>query len=87
MVLGKTYKDLSTGRYLTREEQATCDGKKDVVKNWEKMSKSKYNGADPQTVIEEYGADTVRVFMLFKVNSPASVPFKVVLVQSFVCWI
>ena len=30
-----------------------------------KMSKSKNNGIDPQTVIDQYGADTVRVFMMF----------------------
>ena len=30
-----------------------------------KMSKSKNNGIDPQAVIEQYGADTVRLFILF----------------------
>lgn len=30
-----------------------------------KMSKSKNNGIDPQTVINTYGADTVRLFMMF----------------------
>ena len=30
-----------------------------------KMSKSKNNGIDPQTAIEKYGADTVRVFTMF----------------------
>ena len=29
------------------------------------MSKSKHNGVDPQTLIEEYGADTARLFMMF----------------------
>lgn len=33
---------------------------------WEKMSKSKYNGVDPDPIITQYGADTVRLFMLFK---------------------
>ncbi len=31
----------------------------------EKMSKSKNNGVDPNTIINQYGADTVRLFMLF----------------------
>lgn len=31
----------------------------------EKMSKSKNNGIDPQTMIETYGADTCRLFMMF----------------------
>lgn len=30
-----------------------------------KMSKSKNNGIDPQVMIEKYGADTVRLFMMF----------------------
>ena len=29
------------------------------------MSKSKNNGVDPQALIEEYGADTARFFMMF----------------------
>lgn len=31
----------------------------------EKMSKSKNNGVDPQAIIEHYGADTARLFMMF----------------------
>ncbi|QGU32042.1 leucine--tRNA ligase [Thermochromatium tepidum] len=31
----------------------------------EKMSKSKNNGVDPQTLIERYGADTVRLYIIF----------------------
>jgi leucyl-tRNA synthetase len=31
----------------------------------EKMSKSKNNGVDPQDLIEKYGADTARLFMMF----------------------
>lgn len=30
-----------------------------------KMSKSKNNGIDPQVMVEKYGADTVRLFMMF----------------------
>jgi leucyl-tRNA synthetase len=29
------------------------------------MSKSKNNGVDPQTLVEKYGADTARLFMMF----------------------
>ncbi|QJQ93996.1 MULTISPECIES: leucine--tRNA ligase [Halomonadaceae] len=31
----------------------------------EKMSKSKNNGVDPQSMIDRFGADTVRLFMMF----------------------
>ncbi len=30
-----------------------------------KMSKSKNNGIDPQAMVEKYGADTIRLFMMF----------------------
>lgn len=36
-----------------------------VLKDGAKMSKSKGNTVDPQALIERYGADTVRLFMLF----------------------
>lgn len=69
MVQGKTYIEKSTGRYLTKEEQVSPHLKKEDIKEaWEKMSKSKYNGVDPQDVIKEYGVDTVRVFTLFKAS-------------------
>ncbi len=70
-MLGKTYREKSSGRYLTKEEQATYHNEKwHIDESWEKMSKSKYNGVNPQEVINQYGADTVRVFMLFKVVFP-----------------
>jgi leucyl-tRNA synthetase len=36
-----------------------------VLKDGSKMSKSKGNTVDPQPLIERYGADTVRMFMMF----------------------
>lgn len=36
-----------------------------VLKDGSKMSKSRGNTVDPQQLIEEYGADTVRLFILF----------------------
>ena len=36
-----------------------------VIKDGVKMSKSKGNAVDPNDLIEEYGADTVRLFSLF----------------------
>ncbi|MBD8007943.1 MULTISPECIES: leucine--tRNA ligase [Acinetobacter] len=41
------------------------DGQDVVVGGQEKMSKSKNNGIDPQSIIDQYGADTARVFMMF----------------------
>ena len=41
------------------------DGQPVVIGGTEKMSKSKNNGVDPQAIIDEYGADTARLFMMF----------------------
>ncbi len=41
------------------------DGLPVEIGGTEKMSKSKNNGVDPQTMIEQYGADTCRLFMMF----------------------
>jgi leucyl-tRNA synthetase len=41
------------------------DGQPVVIGGIEKMSKSKNNGVDPQALIDQYGADTARLFMMF----------------------
>ena len=51
------------GRILSAKY--TGDGQEVVVGGQEKMSKSKNNGIDPQSIIDQYGADTARVFMMF----------------------
>jgi leucyl-tRNA synthetase len=43
--------------------QLLCQGM--VLKDGAKMSKSKGNTVDPQALIEKYGADTVRLFIMF----------------------
>ena len=48
-----------TGATLKQDQQAV------IVGNIEKMSKSKNNGVDPQTLIDQYGADTVRLYTMF----------------------
>jgi len=42
-----------------------ADGLPVVIGGIEKMSKSKNNGVDPQELIEKFGADTARLFMMF----------------------
>ncbi len=41
------------------------DGQPVEMGGIEKMSKSKNNGVDPQSMIDKFGADTVRLFMMF----------------------
>lgn len=59
----------------TRDEKGriisavSSDGHQLVHAGMTKMSKSKNNGIDPQAMVELYGADTVRLFMMFA--SPA----------------
>jgi valyl-tRNA synthetase len=59
MVMASTY---FTGKIPFREVYINA-----IVRDAEgrKMSKSKGNTVDPQRMIEEYGADTVRLFMMF----------------------
>ncbi|VVE50135.1 Leucine--tRNA ligase [Pandoraea iniqua] len=42
-----------------------ADGGDVVLGGIEKMSKSKNNGVDPQSLIDQYGADTARLFVMF----------------------
>ncbi len=42
-----------------------ADGEPVIIGGTEKMSKSKNNGVDPQAIIDQYGADTARLFTMF----------------------
>ena len=72
MVQAVTYKNRSTGKYIPAAEVTDPSDPRDPISGepletfFEKMSKSKYNGVDPAQVIERYGADTARMFILFK---------------------
>jgi leucyl-tRNA synthetase len=72
MVQGITYKNSHTGKYIAPADVADPSDPRDPVTGdpletfYEKMSKSKYNGVDPAVVIDKYGADTARMFILFK---------------------
>ncbi|MGM0564364.1 MAG: leucine--tRNA ligase [Pseudomonadota bacterium] len=50
------------GRVIRATERAS--GAEVTCAGVSKMSKSKNNGVDPQSMIEQYGADTVRLFMM-----------------------
>lgn len=71
MVQGITYKNRNTGKYFPPSQVSPSNpqdpetGEKLEV-FYEKMSKSKYNGVDPLEVMGKYGADTARMFILFK---------------------
>ncbi len=71
MVCHETYKD-AAGNWLLPEE-VELDGDKPALRDGggpvtvgrsEKMSKSQKNVVDPESIIDAYGADTARLFML-----------------------
>ncbi len=72
MVQGITYRNPHSGRYVPPAEVADPDDPRDPIDgqslevSFDKMSKSKHNGVDPAAVIDRYGADTARMFILFK---------------------
>ncbi|MDG7055493.1 MAG: leucine--tRNA ligase [Wolbachia endosymbiont of Menacanthus eurysternus] len=65
MVCHVTYKD-ENGKWLFPEEakELMAQGAEVQVGKVEKMSKSKKNTVDPNFIIEKYGADTARLFVL-----------------------
>ncbi|MBW4571290.1 MAG: leucine--tRNA ligase [Tolypothrix carrinoi HA7290-LM1] len=71
MVQGMTYKNPVTGKYIPSAQVDSANLKDPETGEalqvfYEKMSKSKYNGIPPEAVIGKYGADTMRMFILFK---------------------
>jgi leucyl-tRNA synthetase len=72
MVQGLTYKNLKTEQYVIPQNISDLNNPIDPVTGeplavvYEKMSKSKHNGVAPNDVIDKYGADTARMFILFK---------------------
>lgn len=77
MVMGRSYRVKESGKYVPESEVKIIDLKKNkaitkdtnepVVISWEKMSKSKYNGVDPEDMFREYGTDTTRLLILANV--------------------
>uniref|UniRef100_A0A3B5MKA0 leucine--tRNA ligase n=1 Tax=Xiphophorus couchianus TaxID=32473 RepID=A0A3B5MKA0_9TELE len=71
LIKGQTFKLAGSGQYLKKEEieftgkgpVALSGGGVEVT--FEKMSKSKHNGLDPQEVVQQYGVDTVRLYILY----------------------
>jgi len=71
MVCHETYKD-KNNNWISPDELVTIDGKKILKETQEpvkvgpseSMSKSKKNTIDPETIIKDYGADSVRLFIL-----------------------
>ena len=55
----------STTTAVRQARGSKLTARRSIIGGIEKMSKSKNNGVDPQALIEQYGADTARLFMMF----------------------
>ncbi|XP_036886288.1 probable leucine--tRNA ligase, mitochondrial isoform X2 [Sturnira hondurensis] len=71
LIKGQTFR-LPSGQYLQKEDvdltgpvPVHTETREELAVTWEKMSKSKHNGVDPEEVVEQYGIDTVRLYLLF----------------------
>jgi leucyl-tRNA synthetase len=53
------------GRPQSAKLKGDNSGTPVIIGGVEKMSKSKNNGVDPQALIDQYGADTARLFVMF----------------------
>jgi leucyl-tRNA synthetase len=69
MILAFSYRD-EAGRYYEPEDVVERDGRyyagdKVLARQVEKMSKSRFNVVNPDDVVEQYGADAVRLYEMF----------------------
>ncbi|KAK4873218.1 hypothetical protein RN001_015247 [Aquatica leii] len=74
MVMGRSFRVKGTGQYVPEHKADVIDAKRNkavhketgqpLVMSWEKMSKSKLNGIDPNEMLKEYGIDTTRLLVL-----------------------
>ncbi|XP_071812505.1 leucine--tRNA ligase, mitochondrial-like isoform X1 [Apostichopus japonicus] len=93
LVMGQSYKTVTTGKYLPKDEVdfsgsepvSLSTGEKLEIK-WDKMSKSKYNGVDPEESIAEYGVDTVRLFILSGIPPEHNMPWNVEAIPGVIRW-
>ncbi|XP_039935602.1 leucine--tRNA ligase, mitochondrial isoform X2 [Hirundo rustica] len=72
LIKNQTFRLATTGQCLKREEVDLTGSEPVHLKTgeklqvaWEKMSKSKHNGIDPEEIVKEYGIDTLRLYILF----------------------
>lgn len=95
MVHGKTYSDPTSGRFLRPSEVNLQNLQKPIIissgemakVSFEKMSKSKYNGADPSVCREIYGADALRAHILFQAPITEILEWDEVKISGVVRWL
>ena len=83
MILAFSYRDDAEKYYFSAECERTDDGSyvhkptgTPVRQAIEKMSKSKYNVANPDDVVAEFGADSLRLYEMYMGPLDASLPWQ-----------
>ncbi|MBS7827564.1 leucine--tRNA ligase [Wohlfahrtiimonas chitiniclastica] len=78
---GYTWYNLDDVTPVVEDGQTTyilkADGQPVTFGGVQKMSKSKNNGVDPESIINEFGADTARLFMMFSAPPEQSLEWSV----------
>jgi leucyl-tRNA synthetase len=80
MILAFSYRD-AQGRYYEPQEVVEREGKYlaggiEVSRQVEKMSKSRFNVVNPDDVVNEYGADSLRLYEMFMGPMEAAKPWQ-----------
>lgn len=82
MILGVSHRD-EAGKYYAEADTETRDGDvyakgtdKRLTVKVEKMSKSKLNGANPDDVVKDHGADALRMYEMFMGPLEATKPWQ-----------
>ncbi|XP_012935137.1 probable leucine--tRNA ligase, mitochondrial [Aplysia californica] len=75
MVKGESFRVKSSGKYvpphyvdLSGEVPVEAGTGEELITEWEKMSKSKHNGVNPEDVLAEFGVDSTRLCILSNVS-------------------
>ncbi|XP_055891395.1 probable leucine--tRNA ligase, mitochondrial [Biomphalaria glabrata] len=93
MVKSESYRVSKTGKYIPKDlvdfsgqspvEKSTGEG---LVVEFEKMSKSKYNGVNPEDVLSEYGVDSTRLCILSNVSPQSERNWSEIVYKGVINW-
>lgn len=92
MVRGRTFRS-KTGEYMKHDMVEKKDDKyfhkttgEPLILEWEKMSKSKYNGVEPKDMLDTYGIDTTRLVVLGDATPHSDLDWDVKSFQGILNW-
>uniref|UniRef100_A0A0B7AFM5 leucine--tRNA ligase n=1 Tax=Arion vulgaris TaxID=1028688 RepID=A0A0B7AFM5_9EUPU len=93
MIKGESYRVKTSGKYLPRDQvdlsgavPVEAETGAEVLVEWDKMSKSKYNGVNPEDILEEFGVDTTRLCMLSNVSPQSDRNWSNIVFKGVLAW-